>query len=126
MPTRIADARVTTTPNAVMTTLASPTQGGSSALSMWRVAMDGGQAGPVHRFDVEQVWHLLDGTATVMIDGEVTNLDAGDTLVLAAGLPRQIRTTSGALFIVSGDAAGKATPVTDDGAAEPVSPAWML
>ena len=35
------------TPNAVMTTLASPTQGGTKTVSAWRIVMQPGQQGPV-------------------------------------------------------------------------------
>lgn len=37
-----------------MTTLASPTQGGTTTLSLWRTAMRAGQRGPQHRFDVDK------------------------------------------------------------------------
>jgi quercetin dioxygenase-like cupin family protein len=121
-----ADARVTETPNAAMTTLASPTQGGTSALSLWRVAMGAGQRGPEHRFDVEQAWHLLDGTVTVTVAAETAELSAGDTVVIRSGIPRQIGTGSGAVFVVSSEAGGSATPMSADGAGEPVSPAWTL
>jgi len=47
-PIRTADQRVVTTPNASMTTLASPTQGPSDDLAMWRVEMHAGQRGPMH------------------------------------------------------------------------------
>ena len=48
---RCGEARRTETPNAVMTTLASPTLGGARQ-ALWRVDMTGGQAGPLHAFDV--------------------------------------------------------------------------
>ncbi|GAA3535689.1 cupin domain-containing protein [Nocardioides daeguensis] len=119
-----AQARVTTTPNATMTTLASPTQGGSELLSLWRVDMAAGQRGPEHSFDVEQAWHLLEGAATLVLDAQPVDLAPGDTVVVPAGTPRQIGTTSGAVFVVTGPAAGLATPL-GDGAGEPVAPAWI-
>ena len=64
-PVRSGQARRTETPNAVMTTFASPTQGASRELSLWQVDMRAGQAGPEHVFDSEQVWHMLDGTARI-------------------------------------------------------------
>lgn len=87
--TRRAEARRSQTPNAVMTTLASPTQGGA-ACAVWRVDMAAGQAGPVHRFDVEQVYTVLAGAATVELAGSSTRLAAGDTAVLPAGVLRQV------------------------------------
>lgn len=122
--TKIAheDARHTETPNASMTTLASPTQGGTGSLSLWRTAMGPGQGGPLHTFDVEQIWHVLDGTATIVVDTESVDLSVGDTLVLPAGTPRQVRTDSGVSFVVCGPASGQATP---DGG-EAVSPPWIV
>ena len=124
--TKIAhsDTRHTETPNASMTTLASPTQGGTGTLSLWRVTMRPGQSGPLHTFDVEQVWHVLEGAATIVVDTESITLAVGDTLVLPAGTPRQIRTDSGAAFVVSGPATGRAA--LPDGTGDPVAPAWIV
>jgi quercetin dioxygenase-like cupin family protein len=84
-----AAARRSETPNAVMTTLASPTQGGA-AHALWRVDMRPGQAGPAHGFDVEQVWTALDGGATLALDGAEHALAPGDTAVIPAGAERQV------------------------------------
>jgi len=67
---RRTESRRTETPNAVMTTLASPTQGGAG-MAVWRVDMRPGQAGPQHAIDTEQVWKVLAGGATIEC-GEVT------------------------------------------------------
>jgi hypothetical protein len=40
-----------------MTTLAPPTQGEASALSMWRVGIRQGQPDLHHTVDSEQIWH---------------------------------------------------------------------
>lgn len=123
--TTYTDARTTETPNAVMTTLASPTQGGLSDHSLWRVEMREGQAGPLHSFDVDQAWHLLEGSATISLDEDRIELSAGDTVVLPAHSPRQISTEVGATFMVTGRAAGLATPLTADGPGEAVTPPWI-
>lgn len=116
------DARETETPNASMTTLASPTQGGTGALSLWRTTMRPGQSGPLHTFDAEQVWHVLDGAAMVLVDTESVELSVGDTLVLPAGSPRQVRSESGVSFVVCGSASSQATPV----GGQAVSPPWIV
>ncbi|MER6303584.1 cupin domain-containing protein [Kitasatospora sp. NPDC001539] len=97
---RSTDARRTQTPNAVMTTCASPTQG-STSLAVWRVEMGAGRQGPLHAMDAEQVWTVLVGTAAVDLDGEPLTVAAGDTLVLPVGLPRRISTTEGFTALVA-------------------------
>ena len=86
---RRAETRRTETPNAVMTTLASPIQGGAGQ-SVWRVDMRPGQAGPLHAIDTEQVWTVLDGGATVELDGQALTLGPGDTIILPADAPRRV------------------------------------
>ncbi|GAA2821589.1 cupin domain-containing protein [Saccharopolyspora taberi] len=86
---RAADSRRSDTPNGVMTTLASPTQGGTG-LALWRVDLEPGKGGPRHAFDAEQIWTVLSGTATVDLDGVEHVVTSGDTVVLPAGAPRRI------------------------------------
>lgn len=91
------EARRTETPNAVMTTLASPTQGGAGQ-SVWRVDMRPGQVGPLHGVDTEQVWTVLDGAAAVELAGETSTVAPGDTVVIPAGTPRRIQADPSAGF----------------------------
>ena len=77
------------TPAGVMTTLASPTLGGASR-PIWRVEMPAGSAGPVHTIDTEQIWTVLSGGASVRLGGDEVRVGAGDTLVLAPDVERQI------------------------------------
>ncbi|HEY3726150.1 MAG TPA: cupin domain-containing protein [Solirubrobacteraceae bacterium] len=120
---RRGDVRRTETPNAVMTTLASPTLGGA-AHSIWRVDMPPGQVGPLHVFDAEQVWSVLDGGATVQVDGEAVTLASGDTIVLAAQLPRQVfadpRAGLSAIVAAPGTARASMADGTDRGV-----PGWI-
>lgn len=121
-----SDARVIDTPNASMRTLASPSQGGTQSLSLWRVAMRSGQRGPLHTFDVEQVFHLLEGAASLAVDGERIDLAVGDTVVIPAAAQRQVGTDAGAVLVVAGPPNAKATPISSDGPGEPVSPGWIV
>ena len=86
---RSADNRSSTTPNGVMTTLASPTQGGA-AQAVWRVDMPAGTTGPYHACDGEQVWTFLTGAATVELDGDIVGVEAGDTVVMPADAGRRV------------------------------------
>jgi quercetin dioxygenase-like cupin family protein len=131
---RRAETRRTETPNAVMTTLASPTQG-SAGQAVWRVDMRPGQAGPRHAVDTEQIWTVLDGGASVELDGQVLTVGPGDTLILPADAPRRVSADPAAGFaaIVAAPAgaraylvdagqvpAGRAVPDADK-----LVPAWV-
>jgi quercetin dioxygenase-like cupin family protein len=131
---RRAETRRTETPNAVMTTLASPTQGGAGQ-SVWRVDMRPGQAGPRHAIDTEQVWTVLDGGAAVDLDGQALTVGPGDTLILPADAPRRVSADPAAGFaaIVAAPAGSRAYLI-DAGAVPPgravpdadkLIPAWV-
>jgi quercetin dioxygenase-like cupin family protein len=95
---RHAESRRTETPNAVMTTLASPTQGGAGQ-AVWRVDMRPGQMGPLHGIDTEQVWTVLAGAATIeLFDGTLT-IAPGDTVVIPADVPRRVKADPAAGFV---------------------------
>ena len=133
---RSAAARRTSTPLAHMTTLASPTQG-NAATALWRVDMAPGATGPHHTFDVEQIWTVISGGATVVAGDASSNLGAGDTFVLPADLPRRIHSdpVHGFVAIVTAPAGARAYNPNDvtpadacDGApraAERLVPAWI-
>jgi quercetin dioxygenase-like cupin family protein len=90
----IDDPRVFTTPNATMTTFAAPSRG-SAELSTWRVSMAEGANGPEHVVDREQVWLPLSGSLTVTVADKSTVVGLGQSLVLPAGVSRQISAPSG-------------------------------
>jgi quercetin dioxygenase-like cupin family protein len=120
---RRAQTRRTETPHAVMTTLASPTLGGS-VNAMWRVEMTPGQAGPAHIFDVEQIWTVLSGAATVSLGGDELRLAAGDTVVLPPGAVRRVLADPDAGLTAIVCAAGGARASLSDGSDRGV-PAWI-
>jgi quercetin dioxygenase-like cupin family protein len=116
-------ARRVETPNAVMTTYASPSQGGSTQ-ALWRVEMAPGAIGPVHVMGAEQIWTVLAGGATVTLDEEPVRADVGDTLVLGAGRTRQIAAdaVAGLTAIVT----GRGADVASGPDREPVVPPWIF
>ena len=120
---RAQERRRTETPNAVMNTLASPSQGATHELSMWTVQMRAGQRGPLHSFDSEQIWHVLDGQVEIVIDGQQLQLGVGDTAVLAAGLERQVTALSDTRILVCGR--GTAVASVSGEAAPRGVPAWV-
>ncbi len=115
-------ARRVETPNAVMTTYASPTQGGSTQ-ALWRVEMAPGAVGPVHVMDGEQIWTVLDGAATVTLDDGPVDAGVGDTLVLPAGRTRRIAADPdrGLTAIVT----GRGAAVASGPGREPTVPPWI-
>jgi len=100
--TRYEAMRRTETPNAAMTTIASPTQGPTDELSVWKVHMFAGQQGPRHVFNSEQVWHILNGDVEITVDDESIRLGPGDAVVFAADKERQITALLDADMIVCG------------------------
>ncbi|MFF5212657.1 cupin domain-containing protein [Streptosporangium sp. NPDC000396] len=117
---RHAESRRSETPNAVMTTLASPTLG-SARSSIWRTEVKPDVKGPVHIFDVEQIWTFLEGEATIELDGETSTAGPGDTAVLPAHATRRltagpqgytaiVTAPAGAHAWIPGDTGNKVTP----------------
>ncbi|MEV7772398.1 cupin domain-containing protein [Kitasatospora sp. NPDC086791] len=132
---RRSDARRSETPNAAMTTFASPTQG-SAALALWQVDMRPGTRGPLHAMDAEQIWTFLAGSATAELAGESHELAAGDTLVLPADTARRITTVEGFTAVVASTSPSRAynpDAITPEDAcamaprdADRVLPAWIV
>jgi quercetin dioxygenase-like cupin family protein len=116
-----ADQRRTRTPGGLMTTCASPAQGGTG-LAVWRVEVPAGTEGPVHTIDVEQIWTFLDGHATVRIDGADHPVAPGDTAVLPAGAVRRVLAgPDGYRAVVASPAGGLARRPGSD---ETIAPEW--
>lgn len=122
-PIRHADARRTETPNATMTTLASPSSGGSSALSLWRIEMKAEQRGPLHVFDSEQLWTVLAGNGSITVDGAEHQLEAGDTVVIPAGSPRQVAARTDVELVACGQGDAAASVPGED--ASRGTPPWI-
>jgi quercetin dioxygenase-like cupin family protein len=123
MAASLVQARRTETPNALMTTLASPSLGPTAGLSMWLVEMRAGQQGPAHVFDTEQIWHLIEGEAGVTVDARQLVLGPGDTVVLPAGAERQVSARADTQLVVCGR--GDAIARVPGEAAPRGTPPWI-
>lgn len=99
---RVTERRRSETPAGVMTTHASPTLGSTADLSMWEVEMAQGASGPLHVFDSEQIWTVLEGEVSVHIAGDTEVLGRGDTVVIPAELERQIVARTEVRLLVCG------------------------
>ncbi|MEV5496215.1 cupin domain-containing protein [Nonomuraea fuscirosea] len=117
------DARRSETPGGVMTTLASPTQGGASR-ALWKVEAKPGAEGPVHDFDVEQVWSWVAGAATVELGGERFEVTAGDTVVMPARTVRRVLADPATGYTAVVTAAAGARAFAADGTEYGVPP-WI-
>ena len=111
---RDADSRRSETPAGIMTTFASPTQGGASR-SLWRVDAKPGAQGPEHDFDTEQVWSWIAGTATVELGGERFEVGPGDTVVMPPHVKRRILAAPATGYTAVVTAAAGARATTADG-----------
>ncbi len=119
----VISTRSSGTAAATTQTLASPTVGGSSDTSLWRVRMTAGSAGPLHIIDSEQIWTVLAGSASIRsIDGELT-ATVGDTVIMPANVERGVTALDDCEFLVCGSPSALATIPGND--AEPVSPPWV-
>jgi quercetin dioxygenase-like cupin family protein len=110
------------TPNAVMSTLASPSLG-AATLALWRVEMTAGQRGPEHTFDVEQVWTVVGGGADVELDGQTLAVAPGDTLVLPAGGIRRVAAADDGLEALVAAPAGARAQLSDG--TDKGTPPWI-
>ena len=119
---RDAEARRSVTPNATMTTFASPTQG-SGGQALWRVAMEPGASGPEHAMAGEQIWTVLRGGVRVVVGEDEHELGPGDTVVLPADRVRQLHADAerGVVAIVTGPGGDTASGP----GREPVVPPWI-
>lgn len=121
---RASETRRSETPNATMTTLASPSLAGSESLSLWQVEMHAGSRGPLHVFDCEQVWTVLEGEIAVTVDGTRHGLGPGDTLVMRGGATRQIASEGDARMLVCGRADAIVSLPGED--ADRGTPPWIV
>ena len=72
-------------PGAKFTTLASP-RTGSAETSVWRLELLPGAEPVPHTMTREEIFVALEGSARATLDGVTQLVDAGDTLVLPAGV----------------------------------------
>ena len=63
---------------------------GSRELASWRVQLDPATATPAHSHDHEEVFHIISGPIRAEVGGETLALNAGDTLIIPAGILHQV------------------------------------
>ena len=55
-----------------------------------------------HKHEGEEFWYILSGRAVVSIDGEETEVEPGDLVVLASGTEHGLRSDSEAVWLCFG------------------------
>jgi quercetin dioxygenase-like cupin family protein len=78
-----------TLPGAVVIGLASRSRG-ATELTTYRVRLDPGSAMPKHRHDHEEVFTVIEGSVTTVLDGEEIATGAGDTVIVPAGTEHHV------------------------------------
>ncbi len=81
MPVLTPAAELSPFPGTRFTPLAAPSRG-STTSSVWTVAIDPGPLGQTHQLTVEEVFVVLEGTATVVLGEESATAAAGDAVVV--------------------------------------------
>ncbi len=71
------------------TSLATPSRG-SLETSVWTVEIDPGIPATPHSLTREEVFVVLEGSATTTVDGREATAEAGDAIVVPAGVPFEI------------------------------------
>jgi quercetin dioxygenase-like cupin family protein len=71
-------------PGAIVIGLASRSRG-AAEITTYRVRLDPLAAMPAHRHDHEEVFTVLAGDLTTVLDGQEQQTEAGDTVVVPAG-----------------------------------------
>lgn len=104
------------TPNAEMRRYA------GADVAVWRTDLPPSAAGPVHTIDREQVVVVIDGELTAVVAGETLVVRPGDAVVLAGGVVRQLRNEGVDRVVTLTSALPGALARVADG--EPVSVPW--
>lgn len=92
--TRSSGARPFTTPNAIVTPLATK-RTGATELSVIHQRMESGHSNPQHTQTSEEVMYMLSGSVNVTVEGKSANLNSGDALTVPANTPHSIENASG-------------------------------
>jgi quercetin dioxygenase-like cupin family protein len=91
---RQTEAQSFSTPNAVVTPLATA-RTGSEQVSVIRQRMENGHSNPNHTQTTEEVMVMLEGSVSVSVAGEESRLTQGDTLIVPANTVHSISNISG-------------------------------
>ena len=105
------------------TSLATPSRG-CSRTSVWQVEMPAGQRPTPHRLTDEEVFVVLEGVASVELDGQHSTAATGDAIIVPAGVSFALANDGpGALRLLCCLPVGGRAQLPDG---EPFTPPWAL
>ena len=121
MSTTQSELRTVATPAATMRTFASPTTAPPADVAVWRTELPVGTAGPRHAVDRDHVVVVVEGSLRVVLGEEETVVPNGGSVVLPAGVTRQLAAADGPAVTVTAARPGSIASV---GGGEPVEVPW--
>ena len=104
-----------------MSTYAAPSGPAQASVAVWRTEMPADAAGPVHVVSVDQVVVLTAGELIVDLEGLRVTLVPDDSIVLSAGVRRQVHAGPAGAIAVVASLPGSTARVGDG---EPVPVPW--
>ena len=79
---------------------------GATEVTTYRVQLDPGSATPSHSHDHEEVFMVVGGSVTTVLDGENVRTDAGDTVIVPAGTEHSVFTEGASADLIAAIPAG--------------------
>ena len=115
------ETRAVETPAATMLTYASPTTPTVAPVAVWRTSMGPKVSGPLHSIDTDHVVVVLDGALVAEIDDVESVVDAGECVILPAGVIRKLTAGPAGVVTLTSALPGSKAALGDS---EPVSVPW--
>jgi quercetin dioxygenase-like cupin family protein len=79
---------------------------GATEVTTYRVQLDPDSATPSHSHDHEEVFTVVEGSVTTVLDGEHFLTDVGDTVIVPAGVEHYVFTEAGSGDLIAAIPAG--------------------
>jgi quercetin dioxygenase-like cupin family protein len=118
---RFEDAPIFNQGGTTATGYASPIRGAHS-LSVWRIALAPGESSPPHTLSHEEVFLVLEGSATATIAAADETIGTGDCLIVPPGTPFTLHAGRDGFGAVCAMVAGAQATIVPDGPT--LTPPW--
>ena len=118
---RSEDAPIFSQGGTTATGYASPSRGARS-LSVWRIALTPGESSPQHTLSHEEVFLVLEGSATATVGATDETIGAGDCLIVPPDMPFTLRAGRDGFGAVCAMVAGAQATIVPGGPT--LTPPW--